>query len=1094
MEKNEKYRLGLDIGIASVGWGIVNENNEIVDAGVRLFPEASGDNLSRRTRRGARRLLRRRNHRLERLKELLVKYRIISDLEYNFYSCETTPYHLRVKGLSDKLSDDELGIALFNLIKRRGIQNFSLDSSSDNEEKSTKGILSENKKELAGRYPCELQLERLKLTGSLRGIENIFKTDDYKEEAQAILKKQKEFNKKIDDRFIEKYIDILTGRRTYYEGPGEGSVYGWKDEDEWMNKLVGNCTYFPEELRIVKRSPTAELFNLLNDLNNLRIKREGNDRLTRDEKEKIIKLFKKNKTVSLKKIVGVLDKVAESDITGYRVDSKNNPEFTKLETYIDLLKLIEKDDVNLLDEIARIATYYQDEETRKKYYEKLFSENNINLDSESLKKLLTIKYSGTHSLSKKAMMEIMEDLLDSGKNQMELFTERGLIPYKMDFKGMTNIPKVYLEKWILSPVVKKSLGQCINVVNAIIKKYGVPEEIVIEMARDKNSKEQKKRIEDMQKNNRKSNEKILKLLGDQKLDRRYFNMLRYWNQQDGQCIYSGEKISIQDIINNPQAYEVDHIIPRSVSFDDSQNNKVFVKRSENQKKGQRTPYGYFKSGMAEGNYEEFKKRVLDMHKNKRISLQKRDNLLFEGELGKHTADFIARNLVDTRYATREFANLLKRFFKDNNHDVKIKAIRGSFTSQIRKQWNLTKMRDISDVHHAQDALIILAAEKILNKLKWIKNYENKDEDIRYHINTGEIIDDKKFKELFNYEYGEKIAGYDGYKFSHFVDKKPNRQFSNETIYSTRKMKVNNKQEEYIIGKISNIYDEKNQDIDKFFSKEKKQQQLLVYHNDPKTFEKLLAVYNEYKGNKGVKNPFHEHFKEHGYITKYSEKENGPAIKNLKYRGDRVGECIDLTSKYNTKCKRVVMLKVNPYRMDVYYNGEQYKFITIKYVMLKDKGKYYEMDMNVYNELKEKKGITNDYKFIFSCFDGDILKITEKDGITEKVKFKSVNNDECNKIEVDFIERSYAMYMTKLQELDEAIKQNPEFKINESMSLIFGKELSEKESRELLKQHVKVSKQKTKTIGNKIKKMIKINTDILGNEYIGEEKCNLIIAK
>lgn len=1094
MEKNEKYRLGLDIGIASVGWGIVNENNEIVDAGVRLFPEASGDNLSRRTRRGARRLLRRRNHRLERLKELLVKYRIISDLEYNFYSCETTPYHLRVKGLSDKLSDDELGIALFNLIKRRGIQNFSLDSSSDNEEKSTKGILSENKKELAGRYPCELQLERLKLTGSLRGIENIFKTDDYKEEAQAILKKQKEFNKKIDDRFIDEYLDILTGRRTYYEGPGEDSIYGWEDEDEWMNKLVGNCTYYPEELRMVKHSPTAEFFNLLNDLNNLRIKREGNQRLTRDEKEKIIKLFKKNKTVSLKKIAATLDKVAESDITGYRIDSKDNPEFTKLETYIDLSKLVGKEDVDLLDEIGRIATYYQDVETRKKYYEKLFSKNNINLDNESFEKLLAIKYSGTHSLSKKAMMEIMEDLLDSGKNQMELFTERGLVPYKMNFKGMTNIPKVYLDEWILSPVVKRSLGQCINVVNAIIKKYGMPEEIVIEMARDKNSDEQKRRIEDMQKNNRKFNEKILKLLGDQKLDRRYFNMLRYWDRQDGQCIYSGEKISIQDIINNPQAYEVDHIIPRSISFDDSQNNKVFVKRSENQKKGQRTPYSYFKSGMAEENYEDFKKRVLDMYKNKHISLQKRDNLLFEGELGKHTADFIARNLVDTRYATREFANLLKRFFKDNNHKVKIKAIRGSFTSQIRKQWSLTKMRDISHVHHAQDALIILVAEKILNELKWVKQYNENNENIKYHISTGEIIDDEKFKELFNYEYGKKIAQYNGYKFSHFIDKKPNRQFSDETLYSTRKYNLNGKEVEYIIGKISNIYDEKNKDIDKFFGKKEKQKQLLVYHNDPKTFEKLLSIYNEYKGKKGVKNPFYEHFKEYGYITKYSSKNNGPIIKTLKYRVKQVGECIDLTHKYETTNKRVVLLTVKPYRMDMYYNGEQYKFITIKYVMLKDKGKYYEMDMNIYNRLKEKKGITDDYKFQFSLFKGDFLEIIDKDGKCEKNKFKGVLDDDGNTIEVDFIDKNYAVHMAKLQELDKVMKQNPEFKINESMSLLFGKELSEKESRELLKQHVKVSKQKRITIGKKIKKITKINTDVLGNEYIGEEKCNLIIAK
>ena len=67
-----EYNLGLNIGIASVGWGIVNSsNNDIIDSGVRLFPEASAENnLTRRMARGRRRLLRRKQHRLDRLKNL----------------------------------------------------------------------------------------------------------------------------------------------------------------------------------------------------------------------------------------------------------------------------------------------------------------------------------------------------------------------------------------------------------------------------------------------------------------------------------------------------------------------------------------------------------------------------------------------------------------------------------------------------------------------------------------------------------------------------------------------------------------------------------------------------------------------------------------------------------------------------------------------------------------------------------------------------------------------------------------------------------------------------------------------------------------
>jgi CRISPR-associated endonuclease Csn1 len=81
---------------------------------------------------------------------------------------------------------------------------------------------------------------------------------------------------------------------------------------------------------------------------------------------------------------------------------------------------------------------------------------------------------------------------------MELFNERELVAYKMDFKGKVNIPKTYIDEWILSPTVKRSMGQTINVVNAVMKRYGKPSEIVIELAREKNSDDKKKFIQEMQ--------------------------------------------------------------------------------------------------------------------------------------------------------------------------------------------------------------------------------------------------------------------------------------------------------------------------------------------------------------------------------------------------------------------------------------------------------------------------------------------------------------------------------------------------------------------------------------------------------------------
>ncbi|MDQ5944619.1 MAG: CRISPR-associated endonuclease Csn1, partial [Pseudomonadota bacterium] len=82
--KNSPYSLGLDIGIASVGWCLLGENR-IIDLGVRAFDKAEtakeGDslNLVRRMARLMRRRLRRRAWRLTKLARTLKRLGVISD-------------------------------------------------------------------------------------------------------------------------------------------------------------------------------------------------------------------------------------------------------------------------------------------------------------------------------------------------------------------------------------------------------------------------------------------------------------------------------------------------------------------------------------------------------------------------------------------------------------------------------------------------------------------------------------------------------------------------------------------------------------------------------------------------------------------------------------------------------------------------------------------------------------------------------------------------------------------------------------------------------------------------------------------------------
>ena len=112
-----KYVLGLDIGIASVGWGLIDQDSgEVIDAGVRLFSEAANDgNLMRRTMRSSRRRIRRRRHRLDRMVDLLERIGLLKDSELRPNIIDV--YELRCKGLREQLKPEELVAAILHLLK-----------------------------------------------------------------------------------------------------------------------------------------------------------------------------------------------------------------------------------------------------------------------------------------------------------------------------------------------------------------------------------------------------------------------------------------------------------------------------------------------------------------------------------------------------------------------------------------------------------------------------------------------------------------------------------------------------------------------------------------------------------------------------------------------------------------------------------------------------------------------------------------------------------------------------------------------------------------------------------------------------------------
>ena len=1052
--------LGLDIGIGSVGVGILNKvTGEIIHKNSRIFPAAQAENnLVRRTNRQGRRLTRRKKHRRVRLNRLFEESGLITD--FTKISINLNPYQLRVKGLTDELSNEELFIALKNMVKHRGIS--YLDDASDDGNSSVGDyaqIVKENSKQLETKTPGQIQLERYQTYGQLRGdftvekdgkkhrLINVFPTSAYRSEALRILQTQQEFNPQITDEFVNRYLEILTGKRKYYHGPGNEKSrtdYGrYRTNGETLDNifgiLIGKCTFYPEEFRAAKASYTAQEFNLLNDLNNLTVPTETK-KLSKEQKNQIINYVKNEKAMGPAKLFKYIAKLLScdvADIKGYRIDKSGKAEIHTFEAYRKMKTLetldIEQMDRETLDKLAYVLTLNTEREgiqeaLEHEFADGSFSQKQVDELVQFRKANSSIFGKGWHNFSVKLMMELIPELYETSEEQMTILTRLGKQKTTSSSNKTKYIDEKLLTEEIYNPVVAKSVRQAIKIVNAAIKEYGDFDNIVIEMARETNEDDEKKAIQKIQKANK--DEKDAAMLkaanqynGKAELPHSVFHghkqlatKIRLWHQQGERCLYTGKTISIHDLINNSNQFEVDHILPLSITFDDSLANKVLVYATANQEKGQRTPYQALDSMDDAWSFRELKAFVRE---SKALSNKKKEYLLTEEDISKFDVrkKFIERNLVDTRYASRVVLNALQEHFRAHKIDTKVSVVRGQFTSQLRRHWGIEKTRDTYH-HHAVDALIIAASSQ-LNLWKKQKNtLVSYSEDQLLDIETGELISDDEYKEsVFKAPYQHFVDTLkskefeDSILFSYQVDSKFNRKISDATIYATRQAKVGKDKadETYVLGKIKDIYTQDGYDaFMKIYKKDKSK--FLMYRHDPQTFEKVIEPILENYPNKQMNekgkevpcNPFLKYKEEHGYIRKYSKKGNGPEIKSLKYYDSKLGNHIDITPKDSNN--KVVLQSLKPWRTDVYFNKNtgKYEILGLKYSDMqfeKGTGKY-SISKEQYENIKVREGVDENSEFKFTLYKNDLLLLKDSEnGEQILLRFTSRNDTSKHYVEL-----------------------------------------------------------------------------------------------
>ena len=585
---------------------------------------------------------------------------------------------------------------------------------------------------------------------------------------RAILDKQAKFYPFLAKN-KERIEKILTFRIPYYVGPlARGNsdfawsirkrnekITPWNFEDvidkessaeAFINRMTSFDLYLPEEKVLPKHSLLYETFTVYNELTKVRFIAESmRDYQFLDSKQKkdIVRLyFKGKRKVTDKDIIEYLHAIDGYD--GIELKGIEKQFNSSLSTYHDLLNIIndkefldDSSNETIIEEIIHTLTIFEDREMIKQRLSKF---KNL-FDKSVLKKLSRRHYTGWGKLSAKLINGIRDEksgntildyLIDDGvsnRNFMQLIHDDAL-SFKKKIKKAQIIGDKDNNKQVVkslpgSPAIKKGILQSIKIVDELVKVMGrEPESIVVEMARENqytnqgksNSQQRLKRLEESLKG---LGSKILKENVPTRLSKIDNNALQndrlyLYYLQNGKDMYTGEELDIDRLSN----YDIDHIIPQAFLKDNSIDNKVLVSSASNRGKSDDVP-----------SLEVVKKRKTlwyQLLKSKLISQRKFDNLT-KAERGglspEDKAGFIQRQLVETRQITKHVARLLDEKFnnkKDENNravrTVKIITLKSSLVSQFRKDFELYKVREINDFHHAHDAYLnAVVASALLKK-------------------------------------------------------------------------------------------------------------------------------------------------------------------------------------------------------------------------------------------------------------------------------------------------------------------------------------------------------------------------------------------
>lgn len=521
------------------------------------------------------------------------------------------------------------------------------------------------------------------------------------------------------------------------EGKEGEKIYPWNWEDiidkgasarEFIQRMTGTCTYLYGEPVLPKCSLLYEKFCVLNELNGARWSQDNDKWYRFDAEDRLSiyeELFERYKSVSFKKLEDWLKQRGETfpHVKGGQGEGKFESKLSSHHFFKELLGTDEWSDQTkqMIEELILWNTLFEDkkilkEETTKKYGDVL--------TAEQIKKFCGHRFTGWGRLSKKLLTGIKTEVDFRKMSVMDLLVEGDPygehvgsslilmeILHNKNFEFNKEI-ETHNEKYFSkdqsvedlpgSPAVRRSVNQALRIVEEIAKIAGKPAaHIYIESTRDEDEKKRGKRTTKRNENIKKmlselkeeyKNADIFKQLAehsDEQLDKR----LSLYFMQNGKSMYSGNAIDIRRVSDNTYC-QIDHVLPQSYIKDDSFENTVLVLSDENQRKGDSLLLDADVRRKMSGLWHE-------LHRVKLIGDKKYKNLTRSVVTDRQMEGFINRQLVETS----QIVKFVRMLLKSQYPETEICSIKASLSHEIREKYNLPKIREVNDYHHAHDAFL-----------------------------------------------------------------------------------------------------------------------------------------------------------------------------------------------------------------------------------------------------------------------------------------------------------------------------------------------------------------------------------------------------